>query len=158
MKLTALVLAAVASVSMAAAVPCTLGQMEAEQKFLKAGIHASSSGHCTEWTNPKCTSYSGIRCVTADNLIVLKKASGCDITITGGTEVGHPDHGPYTHSAGYRVDLRKNGCLTNYIHTRFKKIGNRPDGRPQWISKAGNIYCDEGNHWDALYPPSVSTR
>ncbi|KAG8773175.1 hypothetical protein FRC12_002682 [Ceratobasidium sp. 428] len=70
MKLTALVLAAVASVSMAAAVPCTLGQMEAEQKFLKAGIHASSSGHCTEWTNPKCTSYSGIRCVTADNLIV----------------------------------------------------------------------------------------
>jgi hypothetical protein len=39
--------------------------------------------------NPKCTSYEGILSGTVDSVITLKKASGCDLVITGGTEVGH---------------------------------------------------------------------
>ncbi|KAG9125394.1 hypothetical protein FRC07_007776 [Ceratobasidium sp. 392] len=132
MKFTAILFAAFAatvSVSTAAVVPCNLGQMEAEKSFWQLAY---------------------IRLLPAIAPNGQTQTSGCAITITGGTEEGHPYVGPYSHSAGYRVDLRKNTCLTNYIHTRFKKIGNRKDGRPQWMSKAGNIYCDEGNHWDAL--------
>jgi hypothetical protein len=41
--------------------------------------------------------------------------------------------------------------VTSYIKNNFTYIGLRGDGYPQWRSGSGNIYADEGNHWDALY-------
>jgi hypothetical protein len=29
--------------------------------------------------------------------------------------------------------------------------GGGPGGAPQYRSASGNIYADEGNHWDVLY-------
>ncbi|TEB35033.1 hypothetical protein FA13DRAFT_1788632 [Coprinellus micaceus] len=84
---------------------------------------------------------------TVDAVITLKDASGSAITITGGTEVGHAS-GTYSHYNGYKVDIRHTTTLDNYIKTRFTKIANRGDGYPQWQAASGNLYCDEGNHWD----------
>ena len=83
-------------------------------------------------------------------MITLKKAGGCAINITGGTETGHAS-GTYSHWNGYKVDVSHNSCIDGYIHNNFSRIGNRGDGYPQWQAASGNIYCDEGTHWDITY-------
>ncbi|KAG9102781.1 hypothetical protein FRC06_001145 [Ceratobasidium sp. 370] len=153
MKFVAVLPAIVASVSAAALAPRTgtpMTQAAAQAKLEAAGVYASSSGGCTSKSNPTCTSYDGILSGTVNSVITLKNASGCAITITGGTETGHAS-GTYSHANGYKVDIRHNTCIDNYVHNSFTKIANRGDGYPQWQSAAGNIYCDEGTHWDVTY-------
>ncbi|KAG2002292.1 hypothetical protein CC2G_004493 [Coprinopsis cinerea AmutBmut pab1-1] len=102
--------------------------------------------------NPRCTSYQGILSGTVDGVITLKNAAGVSsLVITGGTETGHATGGTYTHGNGYKVDVRHSTQLDNYIKTAFTKIANRGDGYPQWRAASGNIYCDEGSHWDITY-------
>ncbi|MFD7158950.1 hypothetical protein ACFV9C_30430 [Kribbella sp. NPDC059898] len=117
--------------------------------FRAAGITWSSSGNCSNRNVATCTSFDQINDSTAYGVRTLKTASGCAINITGGTETGHAS-GTYSHWNGYKVDLGKNTCITNYIHG-FTRIANRGDGYPQWQSGAGNIYADEGSHWDVTY-------
>ncbi|KAH6888860.1 hypothetical protein BKA70DRAFT_1330931 [Coprinopsis sp. MPI-PUGE-AT-0042] len=128
-----------------------LTQSAAASRLTAAGITASSSGGCTDRTNPTCTSYAGILSGTVDGAITLKGACACTLIITGGTEVGHSTSGTMRHDNGYKVDFRKNTALNNYITGTFTRIANRGDGFPQWRSAAGNTYCDEGNHWDVTY-------
>ncbi|KAB5595606.1 putative effector protein [Ceratobasidium theobromae] len=118
-------------------------QAAAQTKLGAAGIHASSSGGCTRKNNPRCTSYDGILSGTVDKVIALKKACGCAITITGGTEAGHAP-GKYSHANGYKVDLHHASEIDSFVTTKkksgFIRIKNR--GRfPQWKSPAGDIYC-----------------
>jgi hypothetical protein len=80
----------------------------------------------------------------------LHQASGCAVNITGGTETGHAG-GTYSHRNGYKVDISKYTCVGNYIKNTFTRIANRGDGYPQWKAASGNIYCDEGSHWDITY-------
>ncbi|GLB44936.1 hypothetical protein LshimejAT787_1900140 [Lyophyllum shimeji] len=128
-----------------------LTQAEAEARLIPNNIHASSSGGCTTRSNPTCTSYEGILSGTVDGVITLKKASGVSyLTITGGTEVGHAS-GTYSHYNGYKVDVAHQTGLDNYIHSAFTRIANRGDGYPQWQAPSGNLYCDEGTHWDITY-------
>lgn len=117
-----------------------LTQAQAASKLKAAGISASSSGGCTSKSNPSCTSYDGVYSGTVDGAITLKKACGCDVLITGGTETGHAS-GTYSHANGYKFDFHKNTKLNNYIKNTFTKIGTRGDGYPQWKSAAGNVYC-----------------
>ncbi|KAF9972642.1 hypothetical protein BGZ73_004206 [Actinomortierella ambigua] len=139
-----------AMVATAAARGTPLTQARAEALLTSNGITASSTGGCTDKNNSNCTSYEGILSGTVDAVITLKKASGCpSLIITGATETGH-GVGVYSHANGYKVDLRKMACLNNYIKNTFTKIGNRSDGYPQWKAPSGNIYCDEGNHWDIV--------
>jgi len=128
-----------------------LTQAQAEARLIPNGITASSTGGCTNKNNPSCTSYDGILSGTVDGVITLKKASGVSsLIITGGTEVGHAS-GTYSHANGYKVDVRHSTSLDNYIHTAFTKIADRADGYPQWQAPSGNLYCDEGSHWDITY-------
>ncbi|KAF8608348.1 hypothetical protein BDV93DRAFT_552189 [Ceratobasidium sp. AG-I] len=153
MKFFAILSAAVVSVSAATIAPRSgtpMTQAAAQAKLLAAGIHASSSGGCTTKSNPSCTSYSGILSGTVNKVIALKKACGCTITITGGTEVGHHD-GRRSHSKGFKVDIRHASGIDAYVKKTYKKIGTRGDGSPQWRSSAGDIYADEDNHWDVTY-------
>ncbi|CAE6452572.1 unnamed protein product [Rhizoctonia solani] len=153
MKFVAILLTVAASVAAASVVQRSgthMTQAAAQAKLEAAGITASSTGGCTTKSNPKCTSYDGILSGTVDNLLTLKKACGCTITITGGTEVGHAS-GTYSHANGYKVDIRHASGIDTYVKNSFTKIGNRGDGYPQWKSAAGNIYCDEGSHWDVTY-------
>lgn len=127
-----------------------LTQAQAESMFRSAGITWSSSGNCTTRSNSTCTSFSGLNLATAQGAVTLKHASGCALNITGGTEVGHAS-GTYSHYNGYKLDYSKYTCIGNYIHNAFTYIGLRGDGYPQWEAASGNLYADEGSHWDATY-------
>ncbi|MEC3976725.1 hypothetical protein [Amycolatopsis sp. H20-H5] len=127
-----------------------LSQSTAASQLSAAGVTHSSSGGCTTRSNSTCTSYEQINSTTVDGVITLKRASGCAINITGGTEVGHAS-GTYSHYNGYKVDTTHNSCLDGYIKNNFSYIGLRGDGYPQWKAASGNLYCDEGSHWDITY-------
>lgn len=127
-----------------------LSQAAAAAQLTGAGISAASSGNCTTRTNPTCTSYEQINQTTVSGAITLKRASGCGLTITGGTEAGHAT-GTYSHWNGYKVDVRKTACIDGYVKGVFTYIGLRGDGYPQWKAASGNLYCDEGSHWDITY-------
>ncbi|AUY54745.1 hypothetical protein [Streptomyces sp. CB01881] len=126
-----------------------LSQSTAAARFSGAGITWSSSGGCTTRSNSTCTSFEQINSGTVSTIITLKRASGCAINITGGTEVGHAS-GTYSHYNGYKVDIARNSCIDGYIQNSFTYIGYRGDGYPQWKAASGNLYCNEGNHWDIL--------
>lgn len=134
----------------AAAPAAKLSQAEAEARLSGAGITWSSSGGCTDRNTPTCTSFEQINDTTVAGVITLKQASGCAVNITGGTEVGHAD-GAQSHYNGFKVDLSLSSCLDGYIKGAFARIGDRGDGYPQWQATSGNIYCEEGDHWDIVY-------
>ncbi|MFD9889825.1 hypothetical protein ACFWY9_10840 [Amycolatopsis sp. NPDC059027] len=127
-----------------------LTQAQAAAKLSAAGVTHSSSGDCTTRTNSHCTSYEQINVSTVDGVLTLKRASGCALGITGGTEVGHAA-GTYSHYNGYKVDISHNSCLDGYVKRSFTYAGKRGDGYPQWKAASGNLYCDEGDHWDITY-------
>ena len=141
---------ALVTVSTSADAVTKLTQSQAASQLSAAGVTWSSSGHCTTRSNSTCTSFEQINQSTVSGVITLKHASGCAINITGGTEVGHAS-GTYSHYNGYKVDIAHNSCIDGYIHNAFSRIGNRGDGYPQWEAASGNIYCDEGSHWDITY-------
>ncbi len=141
---------ALVTVSTSADAVTKLTQSQAASQLRAAGVTWSSSGGCTTRSNPTCTSFEQINQSTVSGVITLKHASGCAINITGGTEVGHAS-GTYSHYNGYKVDVSHNSCIDGYIHNAFTRIGNRGDGYPQWEAASGNIYCDEGSHWDITY-------
>jgi hypothetical protein len=141
---------ALVAVSSPASAVTKLSQSAAASQLSAAGVTHSSSGNCTTRSNSTCTSYDQINQTTVTGVITLKHASGCAINITGGTEVGHAS-GTYSHYNGYKVDVAHNSCIDAYIHNTFTKIANRGDGYPQWEAASGNLYCDEGTHWDITY-------
>jgi hypothetical protein len=144
-----------ASIAMGVAAPDALAvtkltQSQAQSQLGSHGITHSSSGNCTTRSNPTCTSYEQINQSTVSGAITLKSASVCSINITGGTEVGHAS-GTYSHYNGYKIDITKYTCIGNYIKSHFTYIELRGDGYPQWKAASGNLYCDEGSHWDITY-------
>ncbi|WP_086826632.1 hypothetical protein [Allokutzneria sp. NRRL B-24872] len=123
----------------------------ATSRLRAAGITWGSSGNCSDRNNPNCTSFDQIFSGTIDQVIVLKRSSGCALHLTGGTETGHGG-GTYSHWNGYKVDFRRNDCIEGYIRRSFTK--RTPTfGVEQYRSAAGNIYTREANppHWDVLY-------
>ena len=95
MKTIAIIATLIAVLASAEAVT----QQQAEARFKKVGIKWTSSGNCKDKTNPKCTSFEGLRENTVAGAITLKGACDCDITITGGTETGHAG-GAKSHGNG----------------------------------------------------------
>ncbi|MFJ8001528.1 hypothetical protein ACIQ7D_31230 [Streptomyces sp. NPDC096310] len=122
----------------------------ASSMFNSSGIAWVSSGGCSNRNIATCTSFDQLNLDTAKGAQTLKSATGCALTITGGTETGHAS-GTYSHWNGYKLDFSKSTCVTNYIKNTFTYIGVRGDGAPQWKSGSGNVYADEGNHWDVTY-------
>ncbi|SCK12434.1 hypothetical protein H181DRAFT_00738 [Streptomyces sp. WMMB 714] len=117
----------------------------AKAKLDNAGIGIRSSGGCSDRNNPTCTSLEQVNSASIDGAITLKGASGCALTVTGGTETGHAD-GQYSHWNGYKLDFAMSSCLTSYIKNTFTSIGGN-----KWQSGSGNIYFDESNHWDVTF-------
>ncbi|KAG7128929.1 hypothetical protein HYQ45_018961 [Verticillium longisporum] len=124
-----------------------LTQFQAGQRFEAAGILSRFTGACTTKSNP---SFSGIWATTVAGAITLKKACKCSLIITSGTEVGHPT-GKYSHSTGHKLDFAKNAALNRYVKGTFTRISNRADGARRYKARSGNIYVDEGNHWDVTF-------
>jgi hypothetical protein len=104
--------------------------------------------------NAPQTQLQGIRQTTIDEIISLKKACNCQVTITGGTEPGHSETGTCTHANGNKFDLSMVNDLTNYIPNNLSKLDNRSDGAAQWKNPSGGaIYAQETTqgtaaHWD----------
>jgi hypothetical protein len=116
----------------------TYSDAEARQVLRNAGI---SINH----PSPR-TSLEGIQQSTIETIIILRRLSGADIVVTGGTEGGHTG-GNYSHANGYKVDLRLNSTLNNYIEKHFSKTGT-VGGYPAYKSASGNLYVRESDHWD----------
>lgn len=127
-----------------------LTHSQATSRFTSSGITWSSSGGCSDRYVSTCTSFEQLNLTSAQGAQTLKSATGCALNITGGTETGHAS-GTYSHWNGYKLDFGKSTCLTNYVKGVFTYIGVRGDGAPQYKSGSGNIYADEGNHWDVTY-------
>lgn len=101
----------------------------ATSMFREVGITWSSSGGCSDRNVSTCTSFDQLNLATAQGAQTLKRASGCALNITGGTETGHAS-GTYSHWNGYKLDFGKNTCVTNYVKNTFAYIGVRGDGAP----------------------------
>jgi hypothetical protein len=83
-------------------------------------------------------------------IITYKHASGCSVSITGGTEVGHAS-GTYSHWNGYKVDISRSTCNDGWIRSAYTYIGLRSDGYPMYRAASGNVYTNEGSHRDFVY-------
>lgn len=122
-----------------------LTHSQATSRFRTAGITWSSSGGCSDRYNSTCTSFEQINLTSVQGAETLKRATGCALNITGGTETGHAS-GTYSHWNGYKLDYSLSTCLGNYIRGTFTYIGGN-----KWRSGSGNIYFLESNHWDVTY-------
>ena len=127
-----------------------LTHAQAVSQLHASGITIWSSGNCSNRYNSSCTSFEQVRQTTISGIRTLKSASGCAIQATGGTEVGHSG-GTYSHWNGWKIDISKYTCIGNYIRNNFTYVGYISGWGYQWRSGAGNLYTDEGNHWDILY-------
>ncbi|MFI6690513.1 hypothetical protein ACIBLA_01885 [Streptomyces sp. NPDC050433] len=137
--------AAPADTKAPAGVLAKLSHATASAQLRNAGIGISSSGGCSDRNNPTCTSLEQVNSATIQGAITLKNASGCGLTVTGGTETGHAS-GTYSHWNGYKLDFSMSSCLTGYVTRNFTSIGGS-----KWQSGAGNIYYNEVNHWDVTF-------
>ncbi|KFF59915.1 hypothetical protein JF66_07930 [Cryobacterium sp. MLB-32] len=141
---------AVFGVSAPAYAATTISHASATSQLSAAGITWSSSGNCATRSNSTCTSFEQVNQESISGVITLKNASGCAINVTGGTEVGHAS-GTYSHYNGYKLDVSDYACISSYITNTFTYTGLRGDGYPQYQSGAGNLYADEGSHWDITF-------
>jgi hypothetical protein len=123
---------------------------DAAKKLQDAGITWSSSGNCSDRKDKRCTSFEQINSATIDGIIAFKKASGCDVNITGGTEIGHAS-GTNSHWNGFKVDITPSVCVSNYIKTNFDDAGKRGDGAQMYKDASGNIFARETSHWDITF-------
>ncbi|MEV4513344.1 hypothetical protein AB0K00_30750 [Dactylosporangium sp. NPDC049525] len=122
----------------------------AASQLRAAGIGWTSSGNCSDRNNATCTSFEGIRQASISGIITFKRASGCAITITAGTETGHAG-GTYSHWNGYKLDIAKTSCVNGYITRSYTYVGYIAGWGYQYRAASGNLYTDEGNHWDITY-------
>jgi hypothetical protein len=127
-----------------------LTHAQAVKQLDAAGITWNASGNCTERTRAVCTSFSGVRQSTIDGVRTLRSSSRCPIVVTGGTETGHAT-GTYSHWNGWKIDIRRNACIDAYVAKWFKPIGEVAGWGVQYRARSGNLYTNEGHHWDILF-------
>lgn len=122
------------------------------------GIRIYSSGGCMDQTNPKCTSFEGFPKYAMCELIYMAqnmdlRYGSRDITVVGGTEVGHKEHGPGKPV----VDLRFSGfasatdryILSQIGKTKDQVLAHLDDFSNRFSGTDGNTYVLESNpnHW-----------
>jgi len=127
------------------------GEQGVRDIFDAAGININKSA-CAANQTSNCTDVGGLRQNTINGVVAFKDSCGdsCNVVITAGSEDGHSD-GTYSHSNGYKVDLRLNDSVNNYITTNYTSIGTRSDGAIGYKDSLGNTYYKEGDHWDVTY-------
>ncbi|WP_216651314.1 hypothetical protein [Actinomadura litoris] len=124
-------------------------QQFAEYVLRAKGIDWRSTGNCSDAAIPTCTSFEGLRWGSLKGLLVFARGSGCEITVTGGTERGHAG-GQYSHENGYKLDIATGSCVDGAV-TRYPFVGVRRDGAKLYRSPAGALFARESDHWDILF-------
>jgi hypothetical protein len=125
-------------------------QQEVGSLLHAAGLRWISSGHCTRRWNPHCTSFDGLRPSTLDGVLRLRETSRCGLVISGGTERGHAG-GPYSHGAGYKLDILPNHCLNRFVRHHYRRIHTRGDGAPLYQDAGRSLFAREPSHWDITF-------
>ncbi|MBP6855709.1 MAG: hypothetical protein KBC26_01920 [Candidatus Pacebacteria bacterium] len=133
--------------------PATGGDDAAVRQRLQAG-GVEAKPQCQEGQTTGCTLLGGLKQSIINEIINLKQncqGSGCEVFITSGTEGNH-SIGVCSHQNGWKVDLRLNESLKQYIEGNFTYVGIRPsDGAKKYKNPStGAIYALEGDHWDVL--------
>ncbi len=102
--------------------------------------------------NPIITNLGGLRDTTTRGIVSLWGACGkCDIIISGGTEPGHAE-GIYSHTNGYKLDLRPSPVLNNAINNQIGRSGSTPPpANTDYTGIDGNTYRYEVDHWDICF-------
>ncbi|TDC20249.1 hypothetical protein E1284_01135 [Actinomadura bangladeshensis] len=126
-----------------------LEQRFAETALRAGGIRWRSTGGCSDRTVRTCTSFEGVRWGTIKGVIDFAESSGCEITITGGTERGHAP-GTYSHANGYKLDIAPGRCVDAAIK-RYPSAGTRGDGARLYRSPDGTVFAREKDHWDITF-------
>lgn len=114
------------------AMPATqVSASNALRESLKSSGVDTYAGPCAEGQTKGCVNLNGLRDSTIYGITTLKKTTGGNITITGGTEDGHSSTGG--HSDGRSLDVRYESKLDQYV---FKN-----GGTPLKTNK-GDLYRD----------------
>ncbi len=121
---------------------------QAIRQLERAGV-CGGSVPCTNGS-----SLAGIRVQTVDQLIELHQGCRCQFTVTSAVRAGG------AHASGFKVDVRINTALNNYIQQNFQYDPRTPGGvaipwgRQTAIlynDRCGNVYAREYGaqpHWD----------
>ncbi len=91
--------------------------------LLDDNISVVSSGNCSDPANPSCTSLVGIPIQAIDGANRIARECGCTVRITGGTEIGHLEHGP----GKAILDFDNNPTLLNYLTANHYNFINEGD-------------------------------
>lgn len=150
LRLCAVLAAGLMAVAALAGPASAVPHSQAASTFTAHGISWVSSGGCSDRTDSTCTSFDGLRQASVDGAVTLGGASGCGLTVTGGTEAGHAA-GTYSHAAGYKLDFSRTACLASWVQSTYTYVGLRGDGARLYRAASGNEYADEGNHWDVTF-------
>ncbi|TYB49206.1 hypothetical protein [Actinomadura chibensis] len=126
-----------------------IGQGLAEGLLRANGIGWRSTGGCSDRTVRNCTSFESVRLGTIRGLIGFAAASGCEVTVTGGTERGHAG-GQYSHSNGYKIDIAPSACVDRAVG-EYAPRGVRSDGARLYRSPDGALFAREKDHWDITF-------
>lgn len=126
-----------------------LDQRIARSMLRENGIRLSSTGRCSDRTVATCTSLKGVRWGTVKGVIGFAESSGCEITVTGGTERGHAG-GPRSHAKGYKLDIAPGRCVDRAVE-RHPFDGVRDDGARLHRSPGGTVFAREEDHWDITF-------
>lgn len=128
--------------------------------------HIKRKNDCGQ--EPPRTCFNGLRLTTIQGIVLLfnecseNAGHSCEIMITGGTEPGHTA-GTYSHSNGYKLDLRStnkdvNKAIYNRIGTNNPALDqnycrdcDRCSKCSKKIRNDGNIYRYEIDHWDICF-------
>jgi len=126
-------------------------------KFDDGDVHYTSTsgpdGVQRGCTGDGCTSFQDMREATADTTVNLQQAcatasSGCQITVTGGTEGDVHRPGSVSHETGYKIDYDDdNQGFNDFIEKnpqKFRKIDTNT-----YRDTCGNTFRREPDHWDA---------
>jgi hypothetical protein len=125
---------------------------EADARAFLQRLNIGVKDACSVGTASNCVNLDGIKVVTLNEVFSLGQiVGGNNIYVTGGTEGCGTVHrsGQYSHCNGYKIDLRFNDRLNNYIESNFEKIGIRSDRAELYRNPlTGAIYAKESDHWD----------
>ena len=119
-----------------------LTQAEAASRLSAAGVGVKPGARL-----------EGIQPHVIDGVIALNRSCGCNIVVTEGTGGTH-QNGTYSHSNGYKLDLRTNNnpALVSYVQNNFTPGAPWRDGTRTYVN--GNAtYAVERDHIDVVYRP-----
>lgn len=133
-----------------------LTDAQARTALRNAGYAIWSPGNCSDPRNRNCTSFQNIWKHTVDSAVGLRGNSKCaGMTVTGGTEAGHPGSGRGSHADGWALNMNLNSCLESYVRKNFKLVGQGAWGI-RWKAPSGNVYTKVKSggtftNWDIVF-------